>query len=187
MGLLDVEHRPPLPKTVGSISKFAENTGEVGTVGLADPVEGSFGLRCLGHANRVKNAGAVVGYLYKGGPPVAGIGSALDQAPCLEGINDFSGRARRDVQMARKLRQAHHSVAPQHSQSSQLGRADVPGSKEALGDVAKLARDGPESLRQRFVTTGVTGTRRAAILGHRNAAILGHRNRVPASLVVPSN
>jgi len=78
----------------------------------------------------------MLGYLDQGGPPIAGIGPPPGQAPRFEGIDDLGGRARRDVQMARKLRQAHRTVAHQHAQSPQLGRGDVPGSQEVLGRVA---------------------------------------------------
>jgi hypothetical protein len=68
--------------------------------------------------------------------PIAGIGSPLGQAPGFEGIDDLGGRARRDVKLAGKLRQAHRAVAHQHAQSPHLGRGDVPGSQEVLGSVA---------------------------------------------------
>ncbi len=162
----------------GSITELAENSGKVTTVGPAESFEGPFGLRSACQPNRVKDAGALLGYLDQGGPPIAGIGPPLDQAPRFEGIDDLGGRARSDVQMARKLRQAHRTVAHQHAQSAQLGWADVPGGQEVLGRLAQLACDGPESFCQRLVTARVAWVRRAAILGH--------RNRVPASPVVSS-
>ncbi len=33
----------------------------------------------------------MLGYLDQGGPPIAGIGSPLDQAPRFEGIDDLGG------------------------------------------------------------------------------------------------
>lgn len=151
----------------------------MGAIGLAEAVEGSFGLGSAGHLNRVKNASAVLGHPGQGGPPIAGIPAPLDEAPRFESIDDLGGRARRDVQVTRQLRQAHRTVAREHTQSPQLGWGDVPGGQEVLGRVTQLARDGPERFRQRLVTAGVTWARRAAVLGHRNT--------ITASAVVPSN
>ena len=41
-----------------------------------------------------------------------GSGRRSDQAPGFERVHDLGGRARRDVQPVRQLRQAHRPVAP---------------------------------------------------------------------------
>jgi len=66
---------------LSSVPELAENAGEVGAVGLAQPAEDPFGLGAAGRADGVEDAGALLGYLDQGGPPVAGIGVPLDQAP----------------------------------------------------------------------------------------------------------
>jgi hypothetical protein len=75
----------------------------MGAVGLAESAEGPFGLGPAGRADRVEDAGAVLGHLDQGGPPVVGVGPPLRQAPGFEGVDDLCGRARRDVQMLREL------------------------------------------------------------------------------------
>jgi predicted ATPase/class 3 adenylate cyclase len=65
----------------GSVLELAENAGEVGAVCLAEPAEDPFGLGSAGRVDRVEDASAVLGQLDEGGPPIAGVGPPLDQAP----------------------------------------------------------------------------------------------------------
>src|SRR5207247_1197194 len=105
-----------------------------------------------GAADRVEDAAAVVGHLDQRGPPVALVRPPPGQAPFFEGVHHLGGRARRDAQPVRQLRQAHDAVAPEHAQGPQLSWGDVPGGQGLLGRVAQPPRDGPEGLRQRLVT-----------------------------------
>jgi hypothetical protein len=88
-----------LPVGAGSVPQLAENAGKVGAVCLAQPAEDPFGLGAAGRADRVEDAGAVLGQLDQRGPPVTRVGPPPDQAARFEGIGDLGGRARRDVQM----------------------------------------------------------------------------------------
>ena len=119
----------------GSVPEPTEDAGEVDAVCLAEPAEGPSGLGSAGIADRVKDASAMLGQGNQGGPPVVRVGPPLHQAPGFHGVDNLSGRSRRDVQMIRKLRQAHRPVAHQHAQSPQVSRGDVPGSQDLLGRV----------------------------------------------------
>jgi hypothetical protein len=85
----------------GSVPELSENAGEVGAVCLAEPIEDPFGFGPAGRADRVQDAGAVLGQLDQGGAPIARIGPPLDQAAGFEGVDDLRGRAWRDVQVLR--------------------------------------------------------------------------------------
>ena len=148
------------------------------SVGL-QPAEDPLRLGAARRADRVQDARTVLGQLDQSGPPVTGVGPALDQAAGLEGVDDLRGGARSDVQMIRQLGQAQRPVALEHAQRPQLGRGDVPWGQALVGRLAQLARDRPERVRQRFVTGRVARAGRTAILG-------GHRNTIPAPGVVTS-
>jgi hypothetical protein len=159
----------------------------VGAVGRAQPAEDPFGL---GSADRVQDTGAVFGQLDQRGPTVVRVGAPLDQIPGFEGIDDLRGRTRRDVQVVRQLRQAHHPEATEHAQRPQLRRVDIPGSQGLLGGFAQLTRDRPERFGQGLVTGHITLAGHVTLAGRitldGRVAILDHRNRIPPSGVVAS-
>ena len=69
--------RLPVSPRHGSVPELAEDAGQVGPVGRAEPAEGPFGLGAAGRADGVQDAGAVLGQLDQGGPPVARVGPPL--------------------------------------------------------------------------------------------------------------
>jgi len=81
------------------IAELAQDAGEVGAVGRAEPIERPLGLGAAGRADRVEDAGAVLGEFDQGGPPVAGIGAPGGQAAGFQGVDDLGGRAGRDLQV----------------------------------------------------------------------------------------
>src|SRR5215467_803224 len=120
----------------GSVTELAENAEEMSAVGLAQLAEGPFGLGSAGGPDRVEDLGAVLGHLDQRGPPVTRIGPTYGQATGFERVDDLGGRARRDAQVIRQLRQPHHPVALEHPQRAEVRRSDVPGGQGFLGRFA---------------------------------------------------
>ena len=81
------------------IAEFAQDAGEVGAVGWGEPIEGPLGLGAAGGADRVEDAGGVLGQFDQGGSAVAGIGAPDGQAAGFQGVDDLGGRAGRDLQV----------------------------------------------------------------------------------------
>ena len=73
-----------------------------------------------------QHACAAIGHFDQDGPPVGRVGAPPDQVLGLERVHDLGGRARRDLQAVRQLRQAHRPVPGQHAQGAQVGGSDVP-------------------------------------------------------------
>src|SRR4030095_9959755 len=70
--------RPWISHRGGSVAELAENAGEGGAVCLAQPAEDPFGLGTAGGADRVEDAGAVLGHFNQSGPPIARGGAAAE-------------------------------------------------------------------------------------------------------------
>jgi len=124
------EGRPPL------VVQFAKNPGQLATVGLAQSIEESFGLRPARPAHLLAQLPSTLGELDQGRPPVLRIGAPPNELLRFEVVDHLSDRSRGDPQVLGQFRRAQCTEAGDHAKRASLRRGDVPLCHRLLGGVA---------------------------------------------------